>query len=373
MSVTACQVQARQYFLPAAPVSRSMAALSIQLFSQGGCFFSTTAFSARLLYRHGHTFGMETTSCTIPKFASQCDGIFCAMLYNIFVFLYENDGMIRIQMTMRSGISELPVRSDLQHTPGQNYFPIRDEINFRDLGGYRSSDGRMTRQGCFYRSGGLYKMNDSELAFLKSLHIRTLLDLRTKAEAAKKPDPVLPGVTVLQHSGVVSAGGEEIDFSPAGMKLLGEAGLTQIENMHQYYRMMPFHNEALHILMKEVICGNVPVLFHCATGKDRTGVAAMILLLLLGVPEQTVLQDYLLSNFYRRDVIRRHMEEDQTVIRRHPEREALLQLQHGVSPKIGREILENIRMTCGGYEEYFEQEYGLGQAEIEKLRNRYLV
>ncbi|MDD6439471.1 MAG: tyrosine-protein phosphatase, partial [Lachnospiraceae bacterium] len=204
-------------------------------------------------------------------------------------------------------MSELPVRSDLQHTPGQNYFPIRDEINFRDLGGYRSSDGRMIRQGCFYRSGGLYKMNDSELAFLKSLQIRTLLDLRTKAEAAKKPDPVLPGVTVLQHSGVVSAGGEEIDFSPAGMKLLGEAGLTQIENMHQYYRMMPFHNEALHILMKEVICGNVPVLFHCATGKDRTGVAAMILLLLLGVPEQTVLQDYLLSNFYRRDVIRRHM------------------------------------------------------------------
>lgn len=274
---------------------------------------------------------------------------------------------------MRSGMSEMPVRSDMQHTPGQNPFPIRDEINFRDLGGYRSSDGRTVCRGCFYRSGGLYKMNDSELTFLKSLHIRTLLDLRTKEEAAKKPDPVMPDVTVLQHSGVVSAGGEEIDFSPAGMKQLGEAGRTQIENMHKYYQMMPFHNEAFHILMQEVICGHVPVLFHCATGKDRTGVAAMILLLLLGVPEQTVLQDYLLSNFYRRDVIRRHMEEDQAVIRLHPEREALLQLQHGVSPKIGREILENIRKTFGGYEGYFEKEYGLGQAKIEKLRNRYLV
>ena len=270
-------------------------------------------------------------------------------------------------------MSELLDQSEIQQAPERNPFPVRDEINFRDLGGYQSSDGRTIRRGCFFRSGGLYKMNAQELAFLKSLRIRTLLDLRTKEEAAKKPDPVLPGVTILQHSGVVSAGGEEIDFSPAGMKLLGEAGLTQIENMHKYYQMMPFHNEAFHILMQEVISGNVPVLFHCATGKDRTGVSAMILLLLLGVPEQTVLQDYLLSNYYRRDVIRRHMEEDQAVIRQHPEREALLQLQHGVSPKIGREILETIRKTCGGYEGYFEKEYGLGQAEVEKVRERYLV
>ena len=274
---------------------------------------------------------------------------------------------------MISGMSELLDQSEIQQAPERNPFPVRDEINFRDLGGYQSSDGRTIRRGCFFRSGGLYKMNAQELAFLKSLRIRTLLDLRTKEEAAKKPDPVLPGVTILQHSGVVSAGGEEIDFSPAGMKLLGEAGLTQIENMHKYYQMMPFHNEAFHILMQEVISGNVPVLFHCATGKDRTGVSAMILLLLLGVPEQTVLQDYLLSNYYRRDVIRRHMEEDQAVIRQHPEREALLQLQHGVSPKIGREILETIRKTCGGYEGYFEKEYGLGQAEVERIREKYLV
>jgi protein-tyrosine phosphatase len=99
----------------------------------------------------------------------------------------------------------------------------------------------------------------------------------------------------------------------------------------------------------------------------------MILLLLLGAPEQTVLQDYLLSNFYRRDVIRRHMEENQAVIQQHPEREVLLQLQHGVSPMIGREILETIRKTCGGYEGYFEKEYGLGQADVKKVRERYLV
>ena len=269
-------------------------------------------------------------------------------------------------------MSEMLERSEMQHIPERNSFPVRDEINFRDLGGYRSADGRTVRWGCFYRSGGIYKMNAQELVFLKSLHIRTLLDLRTKEEAAKKPDPVIPDVMILQHSGVVSDGGDEIDFSPAGMKQLGEAGLTQIKNMHRYYQMMPFHNEAFHILVQEVVSGNVPVLFHCATGKDRTGVAAMILLLLLGVPEQTVLQDYLLSNFYRRDVIRRHMEENQAVICQHPEREALLQLQHGVSPKIGREILENIRKTCGGYDGYFEKEYGLGQAEVEKLRNRYL-
>lgn len=250
---------------------------------------------------------------------------------------------------------------------------VRDSVNFRDLGGYRSADGRYVRYGCFYRSGSLSRMNDEELAYLRSLHIRTLVDLRTSREAAKKPDPVLEGVRVLQHSGVVSSGGEQIDFSPAGMSQVGEAGERQIRLLTHYYRMMPYHNEAFHLLFREIAAEHVPILFHCATGKDRTGIAAMLILLLLGVPEETVLRDYLLSNEYRKDIIRRHMKEDADIIQIHPEHRELLQMQHGVSPKIGRMVLEDLKSRFGSYNGYFQAEYGFSPGEIGRLRDLYLA
>ena len=192
---------------------------------------------------------------------------------------------------------------------------FRKNINFRDLGEYRGDGGRKIRQGMLYRSGGLYFMNEEELAFFETLGVRYVMDLRTSAEVRQHPDPVLRDVTVLQHSGLEFANAGEIDFSPAGMSRIGAEGEEQLQKLHTYYRMLPFENEAFRILFDELSKGHAPLVFHCATGKDRTGVFAMLLLLALGVPRETVLQDYLLSRDYFAEMYEEELEREKDRIR----------------------------------------------------------
>jgi Protein tyrosine/serine phosphatase len=246
------------------------------------------------------------------------------------------------------------------------------ELNFRDLGGYPSRDGRTIRHGIFYRSGGLCFMNEEELATFKHLGIRCVIDFRTQYENERHPDPDLPGIDVYRCSGVVSKGGEGIDFSPKGMNQIGEAGERQLEVLTTYYKEMPFHNEAFQTMVKQIVAGNVPICIHCATGKDRTGVGAMIILFLLGVEEETVLQDYLLSCTYRQDVIERVLREKAAQIEAHPVLKELLWMKEGVTEKIGRTILQTIKERYGSDENYLIQEFGLTAQDLQDLRDTYL-
>ena len=246
------------------------------------------------------------------------------------------------------------------------------ELNFRDLGGYSSKDGRTIRKGFFYRSGGLCFMNDDEIETFKHLGIRCVIDFRTQHENERHPDPFFSGMDVYRCSGVVSKGGEGIDFSPRGMNQIGEAGERKLEVLTKYYTEMPFHNEAFQTMVKQIMARNVPICIHCATGKDRTGVGAMILLFLLGVDEETVLQDYLLSCKYRSDVIERVMREKAEQIEVHQVLKELLLMKEGVTEKIGRGILETIKERYGSHENYLFQEYALNSQDLIDLRDTYL-
>ena len=248
----------------------------------------------------------------------------------------------------------------------------RKHINIRDLGGYESADGRTIKHGLVYRSGGLYLMNDSELSHLHSLGIMNVLDLRTEGEASVNPDPDVSGANMMRHSGIVFPDGREIDFSPAGMRLFGDDCARQVATIHNYYAHMPFDNQALHILMDCIKSHDVPVLFHCATGKDRTGVAAMVVLLALGIPDDTVFDDYLLSNEYHEDGIKNLVAENQHLIDEHPEMLELVHMWSGVTPATGHTVLDSIKSRCGSYESYLESEFGLGSDDIAALRDYYL-
>lgn len=249
---------------------------------------------------------------------------------------------------------------------------FRKELNFRDLGGYETRDHRQIRCGLFYRSSNLSWMNEAERKTFQNLDIQYILDLRTKEESQHESDPVFEGITNVRHSGVVSRGGEEIDFSPKGMSKIGTDGKNQYEMLMKYYENMPFDNEALHVLIHLIRTGNVPVCFHCATGKDRTGIAAMIVLLLFNVDEKTVMQDYLLSNTYRQMVIEKMFAQN----RKQTEDNygnRLLMMRAGVLEETGRNVLNAIRKRYGTYESYFAEEYGLKPDEIRNLRERYTI
>jgi len=174
---------------------------------------------------------------------------------------------------------------------------IRKELNFRDLGGYPTIDGRHVRSGLFFRSGGLYRMSEREQNEIGSLNIRYIMDLRADWQRKRKPDPEIPGAQQIEHSGYVPEAARRIDFSPAGMHQTGEEAKQQFDKLELYYKEIIFGNLDFKLFLESVAEGKVPIIFHCASGKDRTGAAAILLLLALGVDEETLIADYEFSSF----------------------------------------------------------------------------
>jgi len=174
---------------------------------------------------------------------------------------------------------------------------LEGQGNFRDLGGYRTADGHTVRWGMIYRSGQLSKLSDADLARLKALNIRTVVDLRSTSEVETRGKDRLPeGVR-----------GVSIPIDPGSLPkedpAAGSADSGRTDLMLQMTRSIMIHRTDVYgALVRELaVAGNRPLVYHCTAGKDRAGIGTAVILSLLGVPWDTVRKDYLLSNFYRRE------------------------------------------------------------------------
>ena len=180
--------------------------------------------------------------------------------------------------------------------------------NLRDLGGYQTVDGRTVVHGKVYRSDQFNPMNDADKAKLATTPIRTVFDLRTVAERDAAPDELPAGwqhrpINVLaDEASAMAAEAGAIMHDPAKLTAeFGRPGLID-EIFEQTYRQLVYLPSALQGFGDLYRALGDPAqqagVFHCATGKDRTGWAAAALLTLLGVPRETVYADYLRSNEY---------------------------------------------------------------------------
>ncbi len=249
---------------------------------------------------------------------------------------------------------------------------FRDALNFRDLGGLKCEDGRTVKPHLFYRGGGLYYFNEDELKEFEKLGIQTIMDLRSASEIERMPDPEISGARNIAHSGLVVRGSEDIDWSPAGMRKIGGEAKEQLRKIQGYYENIALNNKAFQIMMKEVEEGKLPIYFHCMTGKDRTGVAAIILLLALGVKKEEILKDYLESNVFRKQIVEDSIAKAGGLARNHPELRDLITIQDGVLQKTYETVMASILKKYASYGEYLEEEYGLDEDKLKALRDAYL-
>lgn len=161
--------------------------------------------------------------------------------------------------------------------------------NCRDLGGYPTGDGSVTRWGQLYRADGFHRMTADDLAIVRSLGLRTVVDLRTHGE--------------LEERGHFPHHEIEVDFvhHPILDRTWDEAEMLGTRTDHEFlvhaYTLMlaegaPNFAGAISQLARP---GALPAVFHCAAGKDRTGILAALLLGSLGVPRAVVLGDYALT------------------------------------------------------------------------------
>lgn len=267
---------------------------------------------------------------------------------------------------------------------GPNYVPkFRNIVNLRDLGGQPTPDGRVMRRGLVYRSGALCQLNASEMDELQKLGLRYVLDLRTAKEVRRHPDPALPGVTQVHISAAKNPlNGHELVLSAFGLLtvLLSARwrqpyrSMSLLDTMGTLYgSAMAFDNPAYRDLFRQLEKGNVPLLFHCTQGKDRTGVAAMLVKLALGYDEETVVDNYVLSNQYRAEKLSALIDGHSRLMSHFPKLRFIAQAGEGVIREFGEATLAVIKQRYGTYDAYFEQEYGLTDERREALQNQYLV
>lgn len=175
--------------------------------------------------------------------------------------------------------------------------------NFRDLGGHSTTDGRQLRSGMLFRSGHLGHTTDEDLGVLEALGLRTVFDFRTPSDIEADGADRLPDATRhVQLPMPDPAAGEDIR---ALMKSADDALIESTFGNGQAAAMMRTaaasmvreRSQAYRVFLRELTApGALPALFHCSAGKDRAGWAGTVVLLALGVHEEEIVEQYLLSN-----------------------------------------------------------------------------
>ncbi len=231
-------------------------------------------------------------------------------------------------------------------------------LNFRDLGGYATRAGRRVRWGRLYRSDALHHMSARDVQRVRDeLGVRVVIDLRSSAEVALDGVGPLPAPPVSYHHVPLFDGGQA-DMQPVEIPMdLG----------HQYFLLL--RTAWVHVarVLEILADGSAPALFHCAAGKDRTGLISAVVLGLLEVEEADIVEDYVFTSRNLDRIIER--------LRRSPSYQAVFDRLPpetlNAEPGSMASFLARVREACGSIRE-FALTAGLSEETIARLEERLL-
>ena len=245
-------------------------------------------------------------------------------------------------------------------------------INVRDIGGYRTRGGRKVKWRKILRSGHLNHLNDADRATLADIDLRTVHDFRRSPEIEKFPS-LVGDVEIMSgyELGVGSMGMfmqtfENEDITPEQahafvVKAYGEC----VEDV-----TAPYQTFFRHVLEQE----QGALLFHCMAGKDRTGLAAALILYALDVPRDVILADYMLTSQYfpLEMVIENFMKSRDDIADKISQNRASLAPYCGVHADNLEAFFQSVDEKFGSMDAYLSQGLSLSKSDIQELRNRYL-
>lgn len=246
------------------------------------------------------------------------------------------------------------------------FISIEGSLNFRDFGGYATTNGNRLIEGRLFRCGMLSDIPAHAYEAFSSLGIDVICDLRRDDETEMSPTPVGPPFNGRRH----------IPIAPGTSHELRNSMMTEAHSAEERSELMRVitreiatdWTSAYKEVMSALIETKQSFLIHCTAGKDRTGFGVAIIQLLLGVSLDDVYRDYLLTN-QSNDLIERirdRMAQQQMDID-----EGTLEVIARVRRPYLEAALEGIETEFGGLRGYLEA-VGMGDVEIEELRRRYL-
>jgi protein-tyrosine phosphatase len=260
---------------------------------------------------------------------------------------------------------------------GSSQITIHSAPNLRDIGGHITEDGQRVRTGLLYRSEQLSGISDADMPAFAQLGLKKIYDLRTASERAAKPDRVPAGAQDVVEDVLADAnqaGPAQLfqllaDPHKANAALGAGKAAAMFTKSYSELVSLPSARTGFAQMFGELADeNNLPALFHCTTGKDRTGWAAAALLTLLGVSHEQVVQDYLHSNDYI-------LPEYQAMIDKYTaagvEKDILLSIL-GVRQEYLEASFKEMHDKFGSIEDYFAKGLGIDQAGHEALRQCFV-
>lgn len=244
--------------------------------------------------------------------------------------------------------------------------------NFRDLGGYQASDGRHLKWGRIYRSSKLSALSESDIEYVRRLGVTLICDFRQAMEQQLEPTflgdspthvvaslPIMPGSSQSFLDGLYK-GVIDLQDSAAFMEILNrELVATQMPRYAEMFEFLLAHDQRL--------------LIHCASGKDRTGFGAALILDVLGVDEDEIVADYLLTNACL------PLEEEMERLSAQVTDKSGTALHHDVlrpmlevRPEYILACFEEIRHRYVSKQHFYQVALGLDEEKIARLRENYL-
>ncbi|WP_058912949.1 tyrosine-protein phosphatase [Entomohabitans teleogrylli] len=266
--------------------------------------------------------------------------------------------------------------------------PVPGINNFRDLGGYRGAEGKTVQWGILYRSNHLYNLTPEARVYIEGLHIQTIIDYRSANEIAKSPNcPVgerqtfhldataqtaeLAAQFAAEPSNEDRALIESVmrDIAP---ELINGQGAQVIEQYRHFVTSAKSKSAFKAMIQVLLDAGNVPNIQHCRGGKDRTGYGALLILAMLGVAEQDIIDDYMLTGANRLTRNQVKMAAYQQIT----DNQDVLDYLHTLIDTRESFIIAAIdamKQISGSVADYIKNELGFTDNDFRKMQENFLI
>ena len=257
--------------------------------------------------------------------------------------------------------------------------------NARELGGYKTRDGKTVRKGVLLRAAALTEASPEELnALVQEYNLAAIIDLRASYELAEEPEPVVDGVAqynfrIMDEQVMVqrAAGISDLLTDPNAdpvkrMMAILESGIISDQMYVEFLQGetgKAGFREFFQLLLE--MPEDSAVLWHCTNGKDPTGVAAMLLLGVLNVDDETIMADFMLTNTFFEAEISAMREKLGKYIQDEALLDELMVTGRGVYAPYMQNAIDYINENYGDIPGYVKEALGLTDADIAKLQTLY--
>jgi len=262
----------------------------------------------------------------------------------------------------------------------QSEIRLQGQPNFRDIGGYLTSDGRKVKRGAVFRSGELPRLTEEDVQYLEALEIRTVVNFLQQEEIDARGDDRLPENVRIMLLPISSGVDGDLPIKVLHARQTGDFTDVPVELNPELHRILirEAEQEYASLLRELAKPASIPLVFHCSHGVHRTGTATAVLLSALGVPWETVRKDYLLSNLYRKKEVEQRLVELQNRAAKtfaiKPEQVDMANINafYILQPEYIDASLDEAIKRYGSMDNYIREGLGITDQEILSLRRQLL-